>query len=262
MRTGLQNLAAIIAIVAASAVGATTVEDGVHIGGTDPNNGKVTDKPSLPGANTTKPVVVIPSGKVTNDKEVISKVPPKEGTANWKTIQGVKTSLKFELAQGDQCVRVLADLSLTLKPCRTGGIVNWAFWSAEGSRIRRAGLIKDCIWGYKLLGKPNASAAERKVGVGHCLDKTPITKEFMKGEQYRTHWSLMSDGKIVMYGWSAETDGANFRFKRSGNSDGRFTEIAPVCLASDAKLGRLVTEKCGANKPNQKWKMFREHVRD
>lgn len=167
----------------------------------------------------------------------------------WKSINGVSYDGRFELAQGDQCIRVLADFTLRMQPCRSGGIVNWAFWKLEHGGIKRAGLTNDCLWAPDVIF---ANPRDKKVNAAPCPNGMHA---LVFGNQtiWRVKWTLVPDGRIVLMG-GLLTDGKNLKYSK-------FEDKIPHCLEYSPQLGRVIVAPCAYKKPTQTWKFFTEHVK-
>lgn len=176
--------------------------------------------------------------------------PPKETSPQWVPVKAVAGDLRtFELAQGDQCVRVLADNTLRLQPCTSGGRINWSFWKRDRGGIVRDRTIKGCLLAPNVIaGNPK----DKKVRVAMCPDGMQALLLGSDRTVWRSFWSVLSDGRIVLMSW-LETDGKNLRHTK-------LTSMTPQCLEYSPQPGRLIVAPCAYKKATQTWKPYYKNV--
>jgi len=238
-------LVTVMTAAACNALAATSVESDVRIN-SSPKTGTVE---KIQQTNPyTQPINPSTANNQPSPERIVA--PPKETSPQWKTIKGVDYRGKFELAQGDQCVRVLADNTLRMQPCRSGGVINWAFWVLRNGGIGRANWAKSCLWA------PNVFAGDpkdKKVTVGTCPDGMQALLLGSNRTLWRVYWTLLADGRVVLMS-GLETDGKNLRYSHLQSQ-------TPQCLEYSPHQSRVIVAPCAYKKPTQTWKPFTEHVK-
>lgn len=247
MKNKLQLLLVTIMTAAAcSALAATSVESDVRINSSPPAS---TGEKVQGTSPYTQPINPNTINSQPSPGRIVA--PPKEeDSPKWKPLKGVNHSGKFELAQGDQCVRVLADNTLRMQPCRSGGVINWAFWVLRDGGIGRANWAKSCLWAPNVFaGNPK----DKKVTVGICPDGMQALLLGSNRTLWRVYWTLLADGRVVLMS-GLETDGKNLKYKHLEN-------LTPQCLEYAPQQDRVIVAPCAYKKATQTWKPFLEHVK-
>lgn len=246
MKNKLQSFLAIALTAVACSTLAATSESDVRINSSTPQTGSGEKiQQTNPYAQPINPGTI---NNAPSPERIVA--PPKETTPQWKPVKAVAGDLRtFELAQGDQCVRVLADNTLRLQPCSSGGRINWSFWKRDRGGIVRDRTIKGCLLAPNVIaGDPK----DKKVRVGLCPDGMQALLLGNDRTVWRSYWSVLSDGRIVLMSW-LETDGKNLRYTK-------LTSMTPQCLEYSPQLGRLIVAPCAYKKATQTWKAYYGNV--
>ena len=158
---------------------------------------------------------------------------------NESTLRGMDN---FELAQGNNCVRVLVNARLRMQPCNSGTAVDRVYWVArKDGTIGRSNWAKSCLWAPPVFtGNPKDKTAR----VATCTDGLKATVFGSNRTVVLDVWTILQDGRIVLWG-GLKTDRGQLKYVG--------LPYAPQCLEYSPSANRVIVAPCEKNKPTQNW---------